>query len=66
MNDIRSNIPSVRVQAMNDRALNPQGNFVLYWMIAYRRTRWNFALQRAVDWARHLAKPLVILEALRV
>jgi deoxyribodipyrimidine photo-lyase len=34
-------------------------------MIAARRPRFNFALQRAADWARHLGRPLVVLEALR-
>jgi deoxyribodipyrimidine photo-lyase len=65
MNDMMSTVPPIRIQTVNDRPVNPKGDFVLYWMIGYRRTRWNFALQRAVDWARHLAKPLVILEALR-
>jgi deoxyribodipyrimidine photo-lyase len=41
------------------------GDFVLYWMIAYRRTSWNFALDRSIEWAEKLGKPLVILEALR-
>jgi len=34
-------------------------------MTAFRRTNWNFALDRAVEWARELRKPLVVLEALR-
>ena len=34
-------------------------------MIASRRMTWNFALDRAVEWAEKLQKPLVILEALR-
>jgi deoxyribodipyrimidine photo-lyase len=34
-------------------------------MTASRRTRFNFGLQRAAEWARHLGIPLVILEALR-
>src|SRR5580704_14129089 len=34
-------------------------------MIAFRRTRWNFALDHAIARARELKKPLVILEALR-
>jgi deoxyribodipyrimidine photo-lyase len=34
-------------------------------MIAARRVRWNFALDRAVEWSLRLRKPLVILEALR-
>ncbi len=39
--------------------------YVLYWMIAQRRTRWNFALQRAVEQARALDRPLIVVEALR-
>ena len=34
-------------------------------MIASRRVTWNFALDRAVEWAEKLQKPLVVLEALR-
>jgi deoxyribodipyrimidine photo-lyase len=34
-------------------------------MIAFRRTTWNFALDRALEWAERLGKPLVVLEALR-
>jgi len=34
-------------------------------MIANRRTEWNFALDRAVEWAVELGKPLVIFEPLR-
>jgi len=41
------------------------GSFVLYWMIAARRATWNFALERAVEHAVKLGKPLVVLEALR-
>ncbi len=41
------------------------GGMVLYWMIAQRRRRSNFALEHAVDWSRRLGKPLVVLEALR-
>lgn len=45
--------------------MRADGEFVLYWMIAYRRLAWNFALDRAIEWARELKKPLVIFEALR-
>jgi deoxyribodipyrimidine photo-lyase len=34
-------------------------------MVTSRRTRWNFGLQHAVDWAQRLNKPLLVLEALR-
>jgi deoxyribodipyrimidine photo-lyase len=46
-------------------ALRPDGGFVLYWMIAHRRVRHNFALERAVEHASALGRPLVVLEALR-
>ncbi len=59
-----SSVPASRVRAINDAPLNPQGSLVLYWMSAARRTRWNFALQHAVDHARETRRPLVILEAL--
>jgi deoxyribodipyrimidine photo-lyase len=50
---------------MNAAPVRDGGEFVLYWMIAFRRLRWNFALDRALEWARELKKPLAILEALR-
>jgi len=58
-------VPDIRIQVLNASSVNGAGDFVLYWMIAYRRVRRNFALQRAVKWAHELNKPLVILEALR-
>jgi deoxyribodipyrimidine photo-lyase len=51
---------------VNDRAVAPDGAYVLYWMVAARRLEWSFALDRAVEHARRLGLPLVILEALRV
>jgi len=58
------NVPGQRIRSINDRELNRDGQYVLYWMIACRRTRWNFALQRAVEMARELDRPLLILEPL--
>jgi deoxyribodipyrimidine photo-lyase len=58
-------VPQIRVELCRDAAVNPGGRYVLYWMIASRRTTWNFALQRAVEWAHRLRKPLLVLEALR-
>ena len=58
--------PDTRIRAQNDREIDPGGSYVLYWMIAARRTRFNFGLQRAVEAANALDKPLMILEALRV
>lgn len=58
-------VPSLRICARNAASIRAERAFVLYWMTAARRTRWNFALQRAVEAAVDLGKPLVVLEALR-
>ena len=58
--------PQSRIQACNSASVRADGEFVLYWMIAFRRTEWNFSLQRAVEWAVELRKPLVIFEPLRI
>jgi deoxyribodipyrimidine photo-lyase len=58
-------VPEIRIRSCNSGPVRPEGDFVLYWMIAARRIAWNFALDRAVEWAGKLRKPLVILEALR-
>ena len=60
-----SSVPEIRIRSGNSLPVRQEGDFVLYWMIASRRTSWNFALDRAVEWAEKLRKPLVILEALR-
>ncbi len=59
-----SHVPAVRVHRPVDRPVNARGRFVLYWMQACRRATYNFSLQRAVDWAVELDKPLVIVEDL--
>lgn len=60
-----SDINSLRIRSVNDQPVNADGDFVLYWMIANRRVNWNYSLQRAVDWAKHLGKPLLVFEPLR-
>jgi len=50
-------VPPLRVTSCNKTPVNPGGDFVLYWMTAARRVSWNFALDRAVEWARELQKP---------
>ena len=39
---------------------------MLYWMIANRRLRYNFSLDRALEHCESLGKPLLVFEALRV
>ncbi len=57
-------IPKTRVSKVNNQAVNPDGAFVLYWMVANRRLKWNYSLDRAVEWSEKLNKPMVVLEAL--
>lgn len=58
-------VPPLRIRSVNDRPLSSDGDYVLYWMTAFRRTTSNFSLQRALEHCRGLKKPLIILEALR-
>jgi deoxyribodipyrimidine photo-lyase len=58
--------PALRLSVANQRGVATKGNFVLYWMIAARRTRYNFALEHAIARAAELGKPLLVLEALRI
>lgn len=59
-------VPDCRIRRGNPQPLNTEGRFVLYWMTAFRRMGWNFALQHATDLAKELGKPLLILDALRI
>ena len=59
-------VPQIRVREVNAAPVHHSRPFVLYWMIAARRARANFALQRAVRWALDLKRPILVLEPLRV
>jgi len=58
-------VPGIRISAASRGSVNQRGGYVLYWMAAFRRTRWNYRLDRAIEWVRELEKPLVILEDVR-
>ena len=58
--------PVPRIRPLNQGGILTDRPFVLYWMTAFHRTRHNFALQRAVEQANHLGKPLLVLETLIV
>ncbi len=57
-------VPALRVRVVRDEPIHGAGRAVVYWMTAARRVRWNFALDRAIDWAQELKKPLWIIEVL--
>lgn len=60
-----ASVPALRLRTLNPAPVRPDGDFVLYWMIAARRAQWNYALDRALERCEELGKPLVVLEALR-
>jgi deoxyribodipyrimidine photo-lyase len=58
-------VPEIRITVANGAPVRADGKFVLCWMIASRRTTYNFTLERAAEWARDLRRPLLVLEPLR-
>lgn len=58
-------VPASRISHVNNVALRPDGDHVLYWMTAARRTTWSYGLDHAVARARMLGRPLLVLEPLR-
>lgn len=54
-----------RIRQANDAPIRPEGRYVLYWMTAARRSRYNPALERAVALAAELRRPLLVFEGLR-
>jgi len=58
-------VPPERLTALNAAPAAPGRDYVLYWQVMARRTRYNFALEHAVACARAWGRPLVVLEALR-
>ena len=62
---MKTGVPDARIRRLNDHEHDCGGQYVVYWMVAQRRTSHNFALQRAVDWAIQLGRGLLVLEALR-
>jgi deoxyribodipyrimidine photo-lyase len=58
-------VPSTRLRAANDQPTHPAREYVLYWMRSSRRVDHNFALDRAVELALELGRPLLVFEALR-
>jgi len=55
----------MRVSIANAAPVNPGGAYVVYWMIAARRTTHSFALDHAIASSIELGRPLLVLESLR-
>ena len=58
-------VPYSRLTTLKDVTPDAEStHYVIYWCIAFKRTSYNYALQRAVEWANKLSQPLIILEPL--
>jgi deoxyribodipyrimidine photo-lyase len=53
-------IQETRVRELNHEPVAADGKYVLYWMQASQRTRFNFALEYAIGRANELDKPLLV------
>jgi deoxyribodipyrimidine photo-lyase len=62
---VTHHVPSERIRPVNEAPVRRDGEFVLAWLTASRRTAWSYTLDRAVEWSRELARPVLVLEALR-
>jgi len=58
-------IRAIRVTAVNSAPVAARGAYVVYWMIAARRSSHNFALDHAIERAIELGRPLIVVEPLR-
>ncbi len=55
-----------RLRRLNGERANAAGEYVVYWIQAYRRLDHNHALDYALRCAREMNKPLVVYEGLRL
>ncbi len=55
----------LRLSIVNAAPVSMRGQYVLYWMIAARRTTHSFALDHAIARSVELGRPLIVLEPLR-
>lgn len=55
-----------RIRKANENAVRKGGDYVLYWMQAFRRFDRNHALDYALHQCKQLGKPLVVFEGLRM
>ncbi len=55
---------SLRAAALNDLRIQPEGEFVLYWMQSTQRLEENWALRYATLEADRLGKPLIVYQGL--
>lgn len=53
-------IDKERIKILNNKSINSNGKFVIYWMQASQRTEYNHALEYSIRRANELNKPLIV------
>lgn len=53
-------IEKERIKFLNDKSINTNGKFVVYWMQASQRSEYNHALEYSIRRANELEKPLIV------
>ena len=57
---------SSRIRSLNKLPQNQNGDYVLYWMTATRRYHYNSGLDRAVEIALEINKPILVVECISI
>ena len=57
---------SSRIRNLNSMAINTSGDYVLYWMTSARRFHYNAGMDRAVNLALKLNKPILVIECMSI
>ena len=57
---------SSRIRNLNNMSINPLGDYILYWMTSARRFHYNAAMDRAVELALKLNKPILVVECMSI
>src|SRR4028119_974525 len=58
--DFVTAVPEIRIRNLNEAPVRPDGDYVLYWMIALRRLGRDFAPRRAAGAAAAGARPAAV------
>ena len=53
-------IDKERIKYLNNKAININGDYVVYWMQASQRSEYNHALEYSIRRANELEKPLIV------
>jgi len=56
-----TSIEKERIRNLNDKEINTDGAYVLYWMQQSQRDEYNHALEFAIEQANELEKPLLVV-----